>query len=348
LGSYLDDPISSTKVKKTLPAPDAGPGRVRYYDLSARRTRTGQERDPPMAKPKLPQTRAKKTDGTAEDTLAFLNQDFMTSPDARTLRVLSEYLEPAKRFEDHDVRDTICFFGSARILDPETAAARLAEARTARQGVAKAQQRVKMSRYYAEARELAQRLTQWSKELPGGKRYVICTGGGPGIMEAANRGASDAKGINIGLNIQLPFEQVANPYSTRSLTFNFHYFFMRKFWFAYFAKAMVFMPGGFGTLDEMAEVLTLCQTLKLKKRMPMVLYGQDFWRRFLDINVLIESGTVTRDEADLLHRADTVDEAFDYITRELTPDIETPGDTPSHLSGVLTVPLCEVCEGPKP
>lgn len=302
-----------------------------------------------MANQKPPHTRAKKTDGTAQDKLAFLNEDFMTSPDARALRVLSEYMEPAKRFEDHDVRDTICFFGSARILDPEAARAQLAEARTARQGgVAKAQQRVKMSRYYKDARELARRLTQWSKELPGGKRYVICTGGGPGIMEAANRGASDAKGINIGLNIQLPFEQVANPYSTRSLTFNFHYFFMRKFWFAYFAKAMVFMPGGFGTLDEMAEILTLCQTLKLKKRMPMVLYGQDFWRRFLDLNVLIESGTISRDDIDLLHRVDTVDEAFDYITRELTPDIETPGDTPSRLSGVLTVPLCEVCEDPEP
>jgi len=166
----------------------------------------------------------------------------------------------------------------------------------------------------------------------------------PGIMEAANRGAADVRGINIGLNIQLPFEQVANPYSTRSLTFNFHYFFMRKFWFSYFAKAMVFMPGGFGTLDEMAEILTLCQPLKLKKRMPMVLYGQDFWRRFLDLNVMIESGTISRDDLDLLHRSDTVDDALDFITSELTPDIETPGETPSHVSGTLTVPLCDVYE----
>jgi len=324
--------------------PNAGAGTV-GYDGPASAPEHDPGMDPQMAKKPASRPRAKTPDGAAQDTLAFLNADFMSSPDARALRVLSEYLEPAKRFEDHDVRDTICFFGSARILEPEAAKAELAAARAARSGgVASAQQRVKMSRYYAEARELAQRLTQWSKELPGGKRYVICTGGGPGIMEAANRGAADARGINIGLNIQLPFEQVANPYSTRSLTFNFHYFFMRKFWFAYFAKAMVFMPGGFGTLDEMAEILTLCQTLKLKKRMPMVLYGQDFWRRFLDLNVLIESGTISRDDLDLLHRSDTVDDAFDFITSELTPDIETPGETPSHVSGTLTVPLCDVCE----
>ena len=274
-----------------------------------------------------------------EPEIAFLNQHFMASPDARALRILSEYLEPAQRFEAEGVRDTICFFGSARILPKDMAEARLAEARAKRQGIDAAKQRVKMSRYYEDARQLAYRLTQWSKELPGGKRFVICTGGGPGIMEAANRGASEAKGINIGLNIALPFEQETNPYSTRSLTFQFHYFFMRKFWFAYFAKAIVFMPGGFGTLDEMAEVLTLCQTLKLKKKIPMVLYGQDFWRRFLDLNVLVESGTISRDDLDLLYRSDSVDDTFEYITQALAPEVEHPSGPLALESSILTVPV---------
>jgi hypothetical protein len=270
--------------------------------------------------------------------LAFFDDDFMTSPEARTLRILSEYLEPAKRFEAEDVRDTICFFGSARILPRETAQAQLEDARRLRQGVASARQRVTMSRYYEETRELAHRLTEWSKRLPGGRRFVICTGGGPGIMEAANRGASEARGLNIALNIALPFEQVANPYITRALNFQFHYFFMRKFWFAYFAKAMVFMPGGFGTIDEMAEILTLCQTLKLKKKMPMVLYGTEFWRRVLDLNALVEGGTISRDDLDLLHRSDSVDDAFDYITTHLAGDVSEPGGQPTEESGVLTAP----------
>lgn len=285
------------------------------------------------------QTSAQSQRSDRQPEIAFLNHDFMTSPDARALRILSEYMEPAQRFEAEGVRDTICFFGSARILPPDIAEARLAEARTKHQDIDAAKQRVRMSRYYDEARQLAFRLTQWSKELPGGKRFVICTGGGPGIMEAANRGASEAKGINIGLNIALPFEQHENPYSTRSLTFQFHYFFMRKFWFAYFAKAIVFMPGGFGTLDEMAEILTLCQTLKLKKKIPMVLYGQDFWRRFLDLNVLVESGTVSRDDLDLLHRSDSVDDAFDYITQALAPEVDHPSGPLALESDLLTVPV---------
>ena len=205
--------------------------------------------------------------------------------------------------------------------------------------MAAARQHARMSRYYEETRELARRLTEWSKQLPGGRRFVVCTGGGPGIMEAANRGASEARGINIGLNIALPFEQKPNPYSTHALTFQFHYFFMRKFWFAYFAKAMVFMPGGFGTLDEMAEVLTLCQTLKLKKRMPMVLYGTDFWRRTLDLNVLVQSGTISRDDLDLLHRSDSVDDAFEFITSELSgAPLREPGGTLTHNVNVITAP----------
>ncbi len=270
---------------------------------------------------------------------AFLDHDFMASPEARTLRIMSEYLEPMKRFEEQDVRDTICFFGSARILPREAAEIELQAAREAGDGVDAAREKVKMSRYYEDARALSRRLTEWSKGLTGGRRFVICTGGGPGIMEAANRGASDARGLNIGLNIALPFEQKPNPYITRALNFEFHYFFMRKFWFAYFAKAVVFMPGGFGTLDEMAEILTLCQTLKLKKRMPMVLYGKEFWRRALDLNVLVEAGTVSREDLDLLYRADTVDEAFEYITTSLAEAACAPGCTPARESGLVTVPV---------
>ena len=279
------------------------------------------------------------TAGDTETPLAFLDPGFMASPEARTLRIMSEYIEPAKRFEEQDVRDTICFFGSARIRPRDEAEAQLREAEKSGQGVDTARKRLEMSRYYEETRELARRLTEWSKGLEGGRRFVICTGGGPGIMEAANRGAADARGLNIGLNIALPFEQHANPYITRSLNFTFHYFFMRKFWFAYFAKAAVFMPGGFGTLDEMAEILTLCQTLKLKKRLPMVIYGNDFWRRFLDLNVLVEMGTISREDLDLLHRSDSVDDAFDYITGALADVACEPGCWPGRESGVLTAPV---------
>jgi len=260
--------------------------------------------------------------------LAFLDEEFLTSTDARTLRILAEYQEPAARFKAEGIQDTIVFFGSARINSRDDAQKELAAARAAKQGIAAARRRLAMSRYYEDARELARRLTQWSKGLSDAKRFIVCTGGGPGIMEAANRGAAEAKGLNIGLNIALPFEQVCNGYSTRSLTFQFHYFFMRKFWFTYFAKAMVFMPGGFGTLDEVMEVLTLCQTLKLKKRLPLVLFGTDFWRKAVDFNALVRAGTISRDDLDLLYRTDSVDKAFDFITNELTEyALAHPGGT---------------------
>ncbi|MDH3240002.1 MAG: LOG family protein [Alphaproteobacteria bacterium] len=272
--------------------------------------------------------------------LAFLDEDFLTSTDARSLRILAEYLEPAARFKAEGIQDTIVFFGSARIKPRDEAARELARAQAAHAGVGAARQRLRMSRYYEDARELARRLTEWSKGLSDSKRFVVCTGGGPGIMEAANRGAADAKGLNIGLNIALPFEQVCNGYSTRSLTFQFHYFFMRKFWFAYFAKAMVFMPGGLGTMDEMMEVMTLCQTLKLKNRMPMVLYGTDFWRGVLDFNALIKAGTIGRDDIDLLFRTDSVDDAFEFITAELTRTaLERPGGTLAPWENLVKNPL---------
>jgi uncharacterized protein (TIGR00730 family) len=184
--------------------------------------------------------------------------------------------------------------------------------------------------YYEKTQELSRRLTEWSKSLEGtDRRFVICSGGGPGIMEAANRGASDAKGENIGLNISLPFEQNDNPYITRRLSIEFHYFFMRKFWFSYLAKAVVVMPGGFGTLDEFMEVLTLVQTGKIKKRMPIVLFGKSFWDRVINFDALVEFGTISPGDLDLFLRTDSVDEAFEYLTKEL--ESHALGDPGIHL-----------------
>ena len=256
--------------------------------------------------------------GEARTELAFLNHEFLASRPARTLRILAEYIEPEQRFKEYDVRDTIVFFGSARILSREAAEKALKTAQESGDDLEGAELRLKMSRYYEDTRELAKRMTLWSKNLHApGRRFVVCSGGGPGIMEAANRGASEARGINIGLNIQLPFEQKPNPYITHALNFDFHYFFMRKFWFAYLAKAMVCMPGGFGTLDELTEILTLAQTLKVKKKLPIVLFGSEFWREVIDLNALVKYGTIAREDLDRLFRTDSVDEAFAFLTREL-------------------------------
>jgi hypothetical protein len=252
-------------------------------------------------------------------TKAYYSRRFMESPDARPVRILSEYLEPLERFEDYNVRDTILIFGSARTISREEAEARLAEARGKNEGVAAAELALRMSRYYEATRQLAYRLTEWSKGLgEGGRRFVICSGGGPGIMEAANRGASEARGENIGLGISLPFEQYNNSYITRRLDFHFHYFFMRKFWFLYLAKAVVLMPGGFGTLDELFECLTLIQTGKIKKRLPIVLYGNEFWDRVINLDALVEFGTISPEDVNLYYRADTVEDAYAYITKQLT------------------------------
>ena len=256
--------------------------------------------------------------GEAHTELAFLNHEFLSSRPARTLRILAEYMEPEQRFKEYDVRDTVVFFGSARILSREAAEKVLQAAQASGNDVEGAELKLKMSRYYEDTRELAKRMTLWSKNLHApGRRFVVCSGGGPGIMEAANRGASEARGINVGLNIQLPFEQKPNPYITHALNFDFHYFFMRKFWFAYLAKAMVCMPGGFGTLDELMEILTLAQTLKVKKKLPIVLFGSEFWRDVIDLNALVKYGTIAREDLDRLFRTDSVDEAFAFLTREL-------------------------------
>ncbi|MEM9801570.1 MAG: TIGR00730 family Rossman fold protein [Planctomycetota bacterium] len=258
---------------------------------------------------------------------AYENLPWIHSRTARPLRILAEYLEPEARFEEMGIEDTIVVFGSARLLPRDVAEAALAEARANGGDVEKAERDLHMSRYYEAARELSYRLTEWSKGLGDGRQqFVICSGGGPGIMEAANRGASEAKGLNVGLNISLPFEQNDNPHITRRLSLEFHYFFMRKFWFTYLAKAIVVMPGGFGTLDEFMEVVTLVQTLKIKKPLPIVLFGDEFWSKVIDFQTLIDFGTISPEDIDLFFRTDSVDEAFEYVTTKLVEDgLPEPG-----------------------
>ena len=249
---------------------------------------------------------------------AYENLEWINSRDARPLRILAEYLEPESRFEEMEIEDTIVVFGSARLLPRDDAEKNLEEVRAAGGDVPKAERDLKMSAYYEAARELSFKLTEWSKGLADdSQRFVICSGGGPGIMEAANRGASEAGGLNVGLNISLPFEQNDNPYITRKLSLEFHYFFMRKFWFSYLAKAVVVMPGGFGTLDEFMEVLTLVQTGKIKKHMPIVLFGKSFWEKVIDFDALVEFGTISASDLDLFLTTDSVDEAYEYLTTEL-------------------------------
>lgn len=258
---------------------------------------------------------------------AYLDTKFVTSKDGRPLRILSEYLEPASRFEHYEISDTIVFYGSARILSRQQAKEQIAKARKGEGDSAQAELALELSRYYEDARELSRRLTEWSKNLEGTeRRFVISTGGGPGIMEAANRGASEAQGMNIGLNIQLPFEQHENPYITRELTFEFNYFFMRKFWFMYLAKALIIFPGGFGTLDELFEAMTLETTGKLHKKMPVILYGSEYWDEVLNLDALVRFGTISPKDLSVIYKTDSVDDAFEHITRELIElFIEEPG-----------------------
>ena len=264
---------------------------------------------------------------------AYKNEAFLNSQKARSLRILSEYLEPESRFEELRIRDTIVVFGSSRILPRDEAAKRLAEAeKKGSKDVEFARKQLELSRYYEETRELAGRLTTWSKGLSGtDRRFVICSGGGPGIMEAANRGASEARGENIGLNISIPQEQSENPYITHRLAFEFHYFFMRKYWFAYLAKAFVIMPGGFGTLDEFMEILTLIQTQRIRKKCALVLYGSQYWEQVLRFEPLVQFGTIDPNDLRLFHRSDSVDDAFEFLsswlTRNVLNDDNAPGGT---------------------
>ena len=244
---------------------------------------------------KHPQTRA---------PLAYQNERFLNTPEARTLRILSEYLEPQSRMRRENIQDTIVFFGSARTHSAETAS--------------NGQHAELMARFYEDARALARLLTVWAEALPSRRRrFVITSGGGPGIMEAANRGASEAGGKTVGLNISLPFEQAPNPYITPALNFEFHYFFMRKFWFAYPAKALVAFPGGFGTLDELMEILTLVQTQKLNKKIVILLYGQSYWNEVINFEALVKWGTISPEDMNLFHFANTPQEAFATLSSEL-------------------------------
>jgi hypothetical protein len=262
---------------------------------------------------------AKRPERRHHSVKAYLKESFLNSRDARPLRILSEYLEPKSRFDYHKIDDTIVFMGSARLVPREQAEAEVRIAREEGGDLARAQTRLATSRYYEDARELSRRLTEWSKQLADEeRRFVVCTGGGPGIMEAANRGASEAKGLNVGLTISIPIEEFDNRYVTRELSFHFHYFFMRKFWFAYLAKALLVFPGGFGTLDELFEILTLRQTRKMRKHLTVVLFGTEYWDEVIDFDALVRHGMIDSDDLKLFHRTDSVDEAYEIITRELT------------------------------
>src|SRR5438093_9796668 len=276
--------------------------------------------------------------------LAYLNAEFLESAEARPIRILSEYLEPLRRFKDQKIQDTVVFFGSARVESRDRSERALQTLRARGEHddalqyqaeLAKTRRAVEWARYYEDARELARLLTAWSLTLESpNHRFVVTSGGGPGIMEAANRGARQAGGKTIGLNIRLPFEQNANPYITDGLRFEFHYFFMRKFWFAYLAKALVIFPGGFGTLDELFEILTLVQTDKLSKQIDVVLYGREYWNEVLDLKPMAEWGAIAEKDLELLHYADTPADAFQHlrdhlIAHHLQPTTEEEAATPA-------------------
>ena len=279
----------------------------------------------------------------AKAPLAYENPVFLNSPEGRALRILAEYSEPLARFRRERIQDTVVFFGSARfanlrsaqrdlqVLEKPGAAtpapeheqpATLDGALHGRENSLKlkrAKAAVEMARYYEDARRLAFLLTKWSMKLQSKRhRFVVTSGGGPGIMEAANLGASEAGGKTIGLNIRLPFEQFPNRYITPELNFEFHYFFMRKYWFAYLAKALVIFPGGFGTLDELFEILTLAQTEKLAKKIIVLIYGREYWNRVLNLDVLVDSGTISPEDKDLFCFVDTPEEGFEKLREGLT------------------------------
>jgi uncharacterized protein (TIGR00730 family) len=261
--------------------------------------------------------------------LAYENPKFLNSPDGRPLRIMAEYLEPLARFRRERVQDTVVFFGSARfhsrsdaeeeltLLDKPGGATPAPE--DEQRKVRRARMNVEMARYYEDARRLGYLLTQWSMSIPSRRRrFVVTTGGGPGIMEAANRGAREAGGETIGLNIKLPFEQMPNPYISPALNFEFHYFFMRKLWFAYMAKALVVFPGGFGTLDELFEILTLAQTEKLAKKITVLIYGEEYWRKVVNLEALADAGTISDKDLDLFRFVNSPEQAFEILREELT------------------------------
>ena len=256
---------------------------------------------------------------------AYKNIDFLNSRAARPVRILCEYEEPKARLEAAGIDNTIVMFGSARIRSEEESKQTLKDAKEAHaagtgsaEAVETAEKRLKLSRYYEQTVELSRRLTAWSMER-GGTEYHVCSGGGPGIMEAANRGASQVDGAkSVGLGISLPFEAGVNEYTPDELAFEFHYFFMRKLWFLYLAKAVIICPGGFGTLDEFFETLTLLQTGKIDRPLPLVLFGKSFWDRVLHLDAMVDEGTISPGDPDLFFLTDSVDDAFEYVVGELT------------------------------
>ncbi len=275
--------------------------------------------------------------------LAYENLNFLNSADGRPIRIVSEYLEPLARFRREKIQDTVVFFGSARFRGREEAdhtlellentgstqpapsheqpakATEIAAGKATDLQLKRAVAAVEMARYYEDARRLAYMLTDWAKRIPSTwSRFVVTSGGGPGIMEAANRGAHEAGGKTIGMNIRLPFEQHPNPYITPSLNFEFHYFFMRKLWFAYLAKALVVFPGGFGTLDEMFEILTLAQTQKLGNKITVIIYGPEYWKKVFNLDVLVETGAISPKDIELFQFADTPEQAFEMLKQGLT------------------------------
>jgi uncharacterized protein (TIGR00730 family) len=261
-----------------------------------------------------------------DQPLAYMDREFLESDEARPLRILAEYLEPLRRLKEQNIQDTVVFFGSARVhsrSDATRAHDRLRKRPSKRTAahlelLKRSKKAVAWSRYYEDARALASQLSKWSLSLESPRhRFVVTSGGGPGIMEAANRGAHEAGGKSIGFNIRLPFEQGANRYITSGLHFEFHYFFMRKFWFAYLAKALVIFPGGFGTLDEMFEILTLAQTQKLSKQLGVFLYGREYWEAILDLKPMEEWGAINPADLDLLKWVDTPEEAFAQLRAHL-------------------------------
>jgi len=255
---------------------------------------------------------------------AYENEEFLNSADARILRILAEFLEPQGKFRKLNVADTIVFFGSARLLPRNQAIKALKKFNTLDPKKTKgfpeklraAQHAVLMSNYYEDAVKLSQRLTEWSLGLKSSSnRFIICTGGGPGIMEAANKGAKLAGGLSVGLNISIPFEQFVNKYVSPDLSFEFHYFFMRKFWFAYLAKALIVFPGGFGTMDEFFEIMTLVQTGKIKKKLLLVVYDEKYWRSIINLENLHNHGMINKEDINLFSFCNTVDDAFNLITK---------------------------------
>jgi len=272
---------------------------------------------------------------------AYENVDFLNSADARILRMLAEFLQPQSRFRKLKIVDTIVFFGSARLMSKRDATKVYNKFKTINpketsklaEELRTAQMLVRMSKYYEDTVELSRRLTEWSMNLKTqANRFIVCTGGGPGIMEAANRGAKLAGGFSVGLNISIPFEQYINKFVSPDLSFEFHYFFMRKFWFAYLAKALIVFPGGFGTMDEFFELLTLIQTGKIKKKLLLVVYDKKYWNSIINFKGLVEQGVISKSDLNLFSFCNTIDEAFDLITTHFKKNYlikETEAEEPS-------------------